>query len=109
MNRLIRPVVIAATVSALLILLLAQARAADSVYLPIVANPPAPTALPTLAPPPTSTPGPTWTCSANLYNCRDFSTQAAAQAVYEYCMVQVGYDVHRLDGDNDGVACEALP
>lgn len=23
-------------------------------------------------------------------------------------MAQVGYDVHRLDADNDGIACEGL-
>ena len=48
-------------------------------------------------------------CSYNAYNCRDFSTQHQAQQVYNYCMAAVGYDVHRLDGDNDGIACEALP
>ena len=41
--------------------------------------------------------------------CDDFSTQAEAQALYECCMAKVGYDVHRLDRDRDGVACEALP
>ena len=48
-------------------------------------------------------------CWGNLYNCDDFGTQAEAQAVYDYCMAQVGFDVHRLDGDGDGVACEGLP
>lgn len=44
-------------------------------------------------------------CSYNAYNCADFSTHAEAQAVFEYC----GSDVHRLDRDNDGSACETLP
>ena len=38
-----------------------------------------------------------------------FPTQAAVQACYLYC-IQLGYGyIHRLDGDNDGKACEALP
>ena len=48
-------------------------------------------------------------CASNRYNCSHFPTQAEAQAVYECCMKKVGYDVHRLDRDKDGIACEALP
>ncbi len=48
-------------------------------------------------------------CSSDSYNCGDFSTRAQAQACYEYCLSTVGKDVHRLDGDNDGSACESLP
>lgn len=49
-------------------------------------------------------------CSANIYNCGDFTTHAEAQAVHDCCVAQVGYDVHKLDGtDNDGLACESLP
>ena len=39
------------------------------------------------------------------YNCSDFETQTEAQAVYNQC----GTDVNRLDGDKDGIVCEALP
>lgn len=39
------------------------------------------------------------------YNCDDFETQQEAQRVYERC----GTDINRLDGDKDGVVCEALP
>lgn len=39
------------------------------------------------------------------YNCDDFLTQEEAQAVADQC----GFDVHRLDGDKDGIVCEALP
>jgi hypothetical protein len=39
------------------------------------------------------------------YNCDDFETQQEAQRVYERC----GTDINRLDGDNDGIVCEALP
>lgn len=56
-----------------------------------------------------SAPGGCSTCAYDAYNCSDFGTQAAAQACHDYCMVQVGYDVHRLDADDDGVACESLP
>ena len=45
-------------------------------------------------------------CSSNLYNCVDFNTQAEAQACYEKCGSD---DIHHLDGDNDGIACESLP
>lgn len=44
----------------------------------------------------------------NEYNCDDFATQEEAQAKMEECSVN-GKDVNRLDGDKDGVACEALP
>lgn len=58
---------------------------------------------------PSPTPTGCLTCSANVYDCEDFSTQAEAQACYEYCLALTGEDVHRLDGDDDGVACERLP
>jgi len=46
-------------------------------------------------------------CSYNAYNCSDFSTHSAAQGVYEFCG-GINNDIHRLDGDKDGVACENL-
>jgi micrococcal nuclease len=49
-----------------------------------------------------------YTCSSNTYNCDDFSTHAEAQAVYEACG-GVSNDVHRLDANKDGLACESLP
>ncbi len=48
-------------------------------------------------------------CSGNVYNCGDFGSHSQAQACYQYCLGTRGYDVHRLDGDNDGSACESLP
>lgn len=48
-------------------------------------------------------------CSGNKYNCDDFKTHAEAQACYEYCMQTVDYDVHKLDGNNNGDACESMP
>lgn len=70
------------------------------------------TAAPTSAPAvlPTSPPvAAVCDCSGNLYNCSDFSTHRQAQACYDYCVSQSRGDIHRLDGDNDGVACESLP
>jgi len=71
-----------------------------TIYLPLVmvgsgSATPTPTAVP-------------WDCSYNRYNCSDFETQAEAQGCHDYCMATVGYDVHRLDGDGDGIACEWL-
>jgi len=51
----------------------------------------------------------TYNCSGNVYNCGDFTSQAQAQAAYNYCMQTVGSDIHRLDADKDGVVCESLP
>jgi len=93
-------------------------------YLPIVPKnhtpTPTPTLTPTPTPTPTTTPTPTPTptktpqpgvcdCSGDLYNCSDFATQAQAQACYEYCLSLGCGDIHRLDQDNDGIACESLP
>ena len=47
-------------------------------------------------------------CSYNTYNCSDFSTHREAQEVFEYCG-GLRNDIHGLDGDNDGIACEILP
>jgi endonuclease YncB( thermonuclease family) len=48
------------------------------------------------------------TCSSNAYNCSDFKTHVEAQAVFEYCG-GADNDVHKLDSDGDGQACESLP
>jgi hypothetical protein len=42
------------------------------------------------------------------YNCDDFKTQPEAQRVYEKC-AKNGLDIHGLDGNKDGVACQNLP
>jgi hypothetical protein len=47
-------------------------------------------------------------CSSNLYNCADFSSHADAQACYDYCKAQGYGDIHRLDSNKDGNACESL-
>lgn len=46
-------------------------------------------------------------CDYNKYNCGDFQTQTKAQNVFEYCG-GISNDIHKLDGDGDGVACESL-
>jgi hypothetical protein len=42
------------------------------------------------------------------YNCDDFKTQDEAQKFFRNAGGP-SEDTNRLDGDNDGVACEALP
>jgi phosphatidylserine/phosphatidylglycerophosphate/cardiolipin synthase-like enzyme len=94
----------------------------NQVFLPLALKEPepAPTPEPTAAPAtpaPTLTPAPTPTtppsgpcaCTGNLYNCSDFSSQRGAQACYDWCVSQGAGDVHQLDSDRDGVACESLP
>lgn len=46
-------------------------------------------------------------CSHNVYNCSDFSSHTEAQGVFRYCG-GVSNDIHHLDGDKNGVACESL-
>jgi hypothetical protein len=58
---------------------------------------------------PTTPPAGPCACTGNLYNCGDFGTQAAAQACYDWCVSLGAGDVHQLDSDGDGEACESLP
>ena len=48
-------------------------------------------------------------CSGNIYNCDDFRLQPHAQACFDYCVAQGVGDIHKLDADDDGMACEHLP
>ena len=77
---------------------------------PIILPTPTHTPTHTATPSPTATP-PAGPCeyTSDLYNCSDFDTQAEAQICHDYCMAQVGSDIHRLDADGNGVACESLP
>lgn len=44
------------------------------------------------------------------YNCADFKTQPEAQQVYARCKaLGKNMDVYHLDGNNNGIVCEALP
>ena len=54
--------------------------------------------------------GGTCSCTGDVYNCTtDFSTQAQAQACFNSCIAQGAGDIHKLDQNNDGRACESLP
>lgn len=69
-------------------------------------------ALTECAPPPSPTPTPTPTPTkppqpADV-DCGDFSTWSEAQAWFNKYYPYYG-DIARLDGDSDGIACEALP
>ena len=46
-------------------------------------------------------------CLSDTYNCNDFTNQPSAQACYQNCMTLTGKDIHGLDGDNNGLACES--
>lgn len=69
---------------------------------------PTATSTPTLTPTATVVPGPC-ECTSDLYNCSDFDTQPEAQACFDYCLDITGRDIHRLDQNNNNVACESLP
>jgi len=45
-------------------------------------------------------------CEENIYNCDDFVLQSEAQDVLEECGVEL--DIHALDKDGNGLACESL-
>lgn len=120
----------AASLAALLVIIPGAGQAdPDRVYLPIILHPAQPTAtntpLPTAQPTATNTPQPTATtvtlptptattallyiCDHDAYNCSDFNTQAEAQTVFNYCATLGFGDIHKLDQNNDGEACESLP
>ena len=48
-------------------------------------------------------------CTNDKFDCKDFSSQHRAQACYNYCVSLGVGDIHALDNDNDGKACESLP
>ena len=60
--------------------------------------------LPTLPPPPAAE---VCSCAGDTLNCGDFGSHASAQACYNYCVSQGRGDIHRLDRDGDGSACES--
>ena len=65
---------------------------------------PTPTAVPaTQIPAVTSTPE-----SKDTHNCSDFDTWSEAQAFFE-SEGGPGSDPHKLDGNDDGIACQSLP
>lgn len=54
-------------------------------------------------------PGGPCPCDSDSRNCADFSTHAEAQACFDFCVGQGAGDIHKLDQDNDAIACESLP
>jgi len=48
-----------------------------------------------------------YTCETNSYSCSGFEKHDVIQGIYEHCGGPKT-DVHNLDGDGDGVACETL-
>ena len=48
-------------------------------------------------------------CSSNSFNCPNFPTHDSAQQCFNYCKSQGRGDIHRLDKDNDNLACENNP
>jgi hypothetical protein len=85
---------------------------------PTITPPPTPTgtpepptpAPPTLTPTPTSLDEVVCSCEPDQYACLShyFPTRGEAQACYEYCFRVTGQDIHKLDLDRNGLACEAL-
>lgn len=45
-------------------------------------------------------------CTADLLDCNDFQTRAKAQVCFNYCRREGAGDIHFLDDDYDGIACE---
>lgn len=46
------------------------------------------------------------TCVDDILNCNSFKAQSEAQACYEQCKAQGLGDIHNLDSNNDGIACQ---
>jgi len=46
-------------------------------------------------------------CSYDAYNCSDFNNRSEAQRILDICG-GVDNDIHKLDGDNNGIPCESL-
>jgi hypothetical protein len=78
-----------------------------------------PTPLPTETPQTSATPTPMPTsldalvcdCSSDNRDCLGniFANRAEAQRCFEYCFRQTGLDIHLLDPNLNGLACENLP
>lgn len=45
-------------------------------------------------------------CESDKYNCSDFKSRKEAREIYKCCMDKIGRDIHKLDQDRDGLACE---
>jgi len=47
-------------------------------------------------------------CAGDCYDCQDFDSKSDAQKCYDYCMSIGKGDVHSIDKDSDGVACNSV-
>jgi len=71
---------------------------------------PIPTDTPAVIVPPTLTPVvAVCSCEGDDYNCDDFSFQSSAQSCFSYCSASGAGDIHNLDNNGNGLACESLP
>lgn len=106
-----------------------MAQTQTMIYAPPSSTPPildTPTMLPPVTLVPTWTSAPTETpwilatlpqqpqsavcsCAGDTLNCNDFSSHTSAQACFNYCVSQGRGDIHNLDQDGNGSACESLP
>jgi hypothetical protein len=50
----------------------------------------------------------TCSCNGDTLNCSNFNSHQAAQDCFNTCMAQSMGDIHKLDENNDGNACEGL-
>jgi len=48
-------------------------------------------------------------CAGDTLNCSDFLSHTSAQDCFNYCVSIGRGDIHKLDSNNDGSACESLP
>ncbi len=48
-------------------------------------------------------------CSSDIYNCNNYQYQQEAQSCYDDCQAAGRGDVHELDSNGNGLACEELP
>ena len=48
-------------------------------------------------------------CAYDKFSCSDFPNQKRAQACYDFCYSLGKGDVHHLDDNGDGIACNGLP
>jgi micrococcal nuclease len=48
-------------------------------------------------------------CDYNQYNCANFASRSEAQSCFDHCVEQGAGDVHLLDSNGNGLACENIP
>ena len=48
-------------------------------------------------------------CNANQFYYSNFEMHYSAQEYLDYCVKQGVGNIHQLDSDDNGIACEALP